>query len=85
MPYRYHEHMDGPGWGAGGVLMLILMVLLTAAAIALIWSLVTRGRQSGPQRTGPEEILAERLARGEIDPDEYRMRLAALNENRGST
>lgn len=39
----------------------------------------TRVGESAPQRSGgPERILAERLARGEIDIDEYDHRLAAL-------
>ena len=31
----------------------------------------------------PEQILAERFARGEIDEDEYRQRAGALHETRG--
>ncbi|MGW7445699.1 hypothetical protein [Kitasatospora sp. NPDC054795] len=31
-----------------------------------------------PQRPAPEQLLAERLARGEIDPDGYRSRLETL-------
>jgi putative membrane protein len=31
-------------------------------------------------RPGAEEILAERLARGELDPEEYRQRLQTLQE-----
>jgi putative membrane protein len=30
---------------------------------------------------GPEEILARRFARGDIDEDEYRRRLAALRNH----
>ena len=37
--------------------------------------------QPGQQpRPGAEEILAERLARGELDPEEYRQRLQTLQE-----
>jgi putative membrane protein len=32
-------------------------------------------------RQTPEEILAERLARGEIEPDDYRTRLEALRSS----
>ena len=32
------------------------------------------------QRPSPQEILAERLARGEIDTDDYRQRLDALRQ-----
>ena len=38
-------------------------------------------RQPGQQaRPGAEDILAERLARGEIDPEEYRQRLQTFQE-----
>jgi uncharacterized membrane protein len=38
-------------------------------------------RQPGQQpRPGAEDILAERLARGEIDPEEYRQHLQTLQE-----
>jgi putative membrane protein len=36
------------------------------------------GASAGRRSGGPERILAERLARGEIDIDEYDHRLAAL-------
>jgi putative membrane protein len=36
-------------------------------------------------RPGAEEILAERLARGELDPDEYRQRLQTLQETTNRT
>jgi len=32
-----------------------------------------------PPRQTPQELLAERFARGEIEPDDYRQRLDALN------
>jgi len=36
-----------------------------------------------PSAQKPQEVLADRLARGEIEPDEYRQRLDAL-QNRQS-
>jgi putative membrane protein len=36
------------------------------------------GSASAVRATGPEQILAERFARGEIDEGEYRARLAVL-------
>lgn len=36
-----------------------------------------------PERPTPEQVLADRLARGEIDPDEYRRRLEALRGDGG--
>jgi uncharacterized membrane protein len=55
---------------------------LTSAVFlaALVWVAagVTRGR--GDSTDGPRRILDERMARGDIDRDEYRERLAALGE-----
>jgi putative membrane protein len=43
-------------------------------------------RQPGQQpRPGPEEVLAERLARGELCADEYRHRLQTLQETTSRT
>ena len=41
-----------------------------------------RGAWCGPRRAGrgPDEILAERFARGEIDASEYRSRLDTLRQ-----
>jgi putative membrane protein len=36
-------------------------------------------------RPNPEEVLAQRLARGEIDPDDYRQRLQTLQETTNRT
>jgi putative membrane protein len=53
----------------------ILLLLLIATAIALVWR---RGRGSGDDGDSPRRILGERFARGEINADEYRERLAQL-------
>ena len=79
------------GWGGGTWwLMAIMMIVFWGG---LIWVAVTLVRQSNrtshphapgpsvapPPRQTPQEVLAERLARGEIEPDDYRQRLDALN------
>ncbi|WP_224281963.1 SHOCT domain-containing protein [Streptomyces sp. LS1784] len=79
------------GWGIG--LMTVGMLLLWALAVLGVIALVRYlGRTAPhgpaappvpptaapPMRPTPEQLLAERLARGEIDPDEYRARLATL-------
>jgi putative membrane protein len=57
--------------------MMLFMVLLGAAAI---WAAVAVARStgSGASSRRPEDIVHERFARGEIDPDEYAARLDAL-------
>ncbi|MGW4806204.1 SHOCT domain-containing protein [Kitasatospora sp. NPDC004272] len=77
----WHDHDGMNGWGVGLMALLTLLVLglLVAAAVVLLRYLGHPGRQHPAQsRPDPEQVLAERLARGEIDPDEYRHRLDAL-------
>jgi putative membrane protein len=65
---------------------LIMSVGMVAFWGLVIWALVAllRGRgDSATPRQGPHEILAERLARGEIDEQEYRERLDALRSPAG--
>ncbi|MFG2951963.1 SHOCT domain-containing protein [Streptomyces adustus] len=88
---------DG-GWGWGGwFFMAMFMVLFWALVIAAIVALFRycsgahhdrqspRPRSSGEQGWGSsraEDLLAERFARGEIEEDEYKRRLALLREHR---
>ena len=58
----------------------VVMLVLIATAALVIWAIVR-----SPQRNAPEpldrarEVLAERFARGEITPDEYRERVHHLS------
>lgn len=82
MMYWYGNGIGG--WGYA--LMAIGMALFWGAVIFGIVALVRYGRRDGPQRRepaeppapGPERLLAERFARGEIDEDEYLQRLTSL-------
>ena len=66
-----------------------MMIMMVAFWVGLIWTGVTLlKRNHTPQLHTPgaptaakpaaQEILAERLARGEIEPDDYRQRVEAL-------
>jgi len=79
--------MMGNGWGMGGwgmltmtLLGLLVLGLLVAAVMALVqgW---TRTTVAAPAPTPPDpaQILAARFARGEIDEEDYRSRLAVLS------
>lgn len=87
---NWNDNMhDGIGWG--WIPMAIMMLLVWGS---LIWLGVTLLRRSGTHEhaavTGQlsalppsaQQILAERLARGEIEPDDYRTRLDVLNTPR---
>jgi putative membrane protein len=56
----------------------LLWLVWLAAIGTVVWFIFRRraGRSDG--RNGAKSILAERFARGEIDADEYRERLAQL-------
>ena len=86
MPYWDDDHMDG-GWSVLMVLGMLGLVIVLAALV--IWAVTTVRRSpvaapppstgSGTTATGPaEQILATRLALGEIDLEEYRSKLAVI-------
>ncbi|WP_439681256.1 SHOCT domain-containing protein [Embleya sp. MST-111070] len=80
-PARHVGHMyedDGWNWVWGSVMMLLLIAVI----VAVVWLLVrnTSHGRGTPEPTGSSatEVLAQRYARGEIDTEEYRERLAVL-------
>lgn len=91
MGYWGEGHMDG-GWGLAMVLGMLGLGLLIAVAVglAVVWATRFAAAPSGPRvealagsavRGGTaeaEQILAARMAGGEIDTEEYRARLDAL-------
>ena len=85
----YDGWMWGNGWG-GWVLMCVVMVLFWAAVITAIvltirYLVGSGGASGGSPRyepPPPEDVLAGRFARGEIDEDEYRQRSRLLREHR---
>lgn len=75
----WDNHMWDAGWGWWMGLMMI------AFWGAVIWLVVTLTRNTSQRRdhdvdpmAGAQALLAERLARGEIDSAEYRERLDTL-------
>lgn len=81
----YH---DGTwSWG-GWIVMTLGMALVWGAVVAAIVVLFRSEARNGggtagyaPVRRGPEQILAERFARSEIDDTEYRFRAGVLGES----
>jgi putative membrane protein len=74
-----HDHMGGGWWWVMGIGWLLFLGFIGF----LVYLLVrhhTDGGVSRRPRSSAEDLLAERLARGEIDEDEYRRRRDALRE-----
>lgn len=74
---------DGPpGWGH--VIMMVGTLLFWAAILLVVVAAAFRLPRSGPHRpvheplADPEQVLAQRLARGDIEVAEYRARLEVL-------
>lgn len=72
----WHHDAGWEGWLAMALGMSGFWVLTAVLVVAVLRSL-------GPLRQhsveDPRDILAQRLARGDIDPEEYQARLAALS------
>ena len=75
--------MNGYFFGFGGVLMLLFWIFVIAG---IVWLVLTLSRQqqfrSGGAESSALRILEERLARGEIETDEFRTRRAAIEETK---
>lgn len=69
---------DGWGWGHMLGMGLFWTLLLLAAVALVVWLVRSGSRGPAPGRPGAEDVLRERYARGEIDDEEYRYRLAEL-------
>ena len=88
----WHDHetwmwQGGYGW-AGWLFAAVVGIVFVALVVTMIMLAVRYlgDRQDGaaqaPRTPTPELILSERLARGDIDGDEFRERMSALREQR---
>lgn len=78
MGWYVGDHMSGWGW-VGMTLSTVLFVgLLVLGGLLLVR--VARQPERPLTPPTPEQLLAERYARGDIDEEEYRRRLATLTD-----
>ncbi|WP_206281917.1 SHOCT domain-containing protein [Streptomyces amritsarensis] len=77
----WHVHdVSGWGWFAMSAGMVLFWGLIITGAVVLFRALDRPHEDMHtPAAPTPEHILAQRLARGEVDEDEYKRRLAALH------
>ncbi len=67
------------GWGDWLVMTLGMLVFWGLAIWGVVYFMRSGPRAGGMARTSPEGILAERLARGEVELSDYHQRLEALS------
>ena len=70
---------NGDWNGAAWLAMTASMVLFWGL---VAWVVITIVRKPSERARSPEEVLADRFARGEIDDDEYHRRRDALRSTR---
>jgi putative membrane protein len=77
--------LSGWGWAAMTISMVLFWALLIAAGVLLVRTLDrSSGAAADRGRSSPDEVLAERFARGQIDEEEYRRRLSVLTDHRST-
>ena len=83
MGWYVGEHMTGWGWAAMTISSLLFLALLVLGGMTLI----RYDRQQEPPAASrsPEQILAERYARGQLSEEQYRQQLATLRETGAPT
>ncbi len=84
MMFWYDHNMSGWGAAGMGIGMVLFWILIVVGIVALIRAVTANNAPAATPttpRVPPEQLLAERFARGEIDDTEYRQRLAALRDH----
>lgn len=70
---------NGWGWGHMLGMGLFWLIVLVGIVVVIVWLVrAGAGGAHAPGEPSAEEILRQRYARGEIDAEEYRERLAEL-------
>jgi putative membrane protein len=78
---HYYGHDDGGS--AAWWWMVPMMFVFVVAAAAVLWALLRSNHSPQVSQAGsPEDVLAHRFARGEIDSAEYHERLEVLRKPR---
>jgi putative membrane protein len=75
--------MHGYWFGFGGLLMLLFCIFVIAGIVWLVLALSRPQRvRGGGGESSALRILEERLARGDLDTEEFRTRRAAIEETK---
>jgi putative membrane protein len=83
MMWSYGPGMSGWGFALMTIGMVLFWALIIFGLIAVARVIRSVGDRPPQARPTPEELLAERFARGEINEPEYRQSLNTLHGMRG--
>ncbi|MFD2421418.1 SHOCT domain-containing protein [Amycolatopsis pigmentata] len=84
MMYWYGHGMGGWGFALMTVSQILFWALIIAGIVALVRYVGRRSQHTGSfgaSRQTPEQLLAERFARGEISEEEYQRGLDLLRRH----
>lgn len=82
----YNDEIGWVGWIAMTLLMVAFWGLVIFAVIAIVRGTIAAARPAAPfASSDPMRVLDERLARGEIDAEEYHSSQAILRESGHNT
>ncbi len=79
MMWWYGSGTNGVGYALMTLSMVLFWALVILGVVALVRYLARNDRPTAARPT-PEQMLAERFARGEIDEQEYHQRLDVLRD-----
>ncbi len=78
--YWYGNGMNGWGYPMMWFTSALFATLVIVGVVLLVRYAARTGRSTYPRPlVGPEQLLAQRYARGELDDDEYQHRLTVLH------
>jgi putative membrane protein len=83
--FWYGNNMNWWGYAGMGIGMLLFWALIVVGIVALVRFSSSAHQQDGrlpfTDAPSPEQVLAGRFARGEIDETQYRERVAVLRDH----
>jgi putative membrane protein len=80
--FCYDDNMGWWGYAGMGVGMVLFWALLIVGIVALVrFTTADRQSRSITAPPSPQQVLADRFARGEITETEYRDRLAVVRDH----
>jgi putative membrane protein len=79
MGWYVGDHMTGWGWVGMTLSSVLFVALLVLGGLLLLRVARQSDRPAEPVRS-PEQLLAERFARGELSDEQYRQQMATLRD-----